>query len=383
MSMTATAKTPPTISRIHLPAQGDAPLLENHVEHLTASWILFAGELKALKQTERFEDTMNGKAVLRCSRSGHRITGKSSTSNLRSADAVAPVRHPASWSSGRLSDLPRWIPRHDTPVAEARLGGRKRKSGLATALCIRLTCSSRDDAAELVRLVSTASSKGFDGFLRFLGRIQSAEVDLLHAAAPKRAAIGNPIRLDAHLHGVERGALTVVLQLLRTDRLGLDKHHRVGTTAQRTHVRLAAGNLTGFDDAEAAALEQADDGIAGRFGDDVVTAHDNCNRRDAWLCRRGHGRRVDLGQRARILGARHRHVGLRLFGARAEGRSEGIDIRREARAPGQCRRRLWQRLDGMDSAVVATCSQCGLHCGTVRGHVSEAAIRGRGDDWVV
>ncbi len=30
-----------------------------NVEHLTASWILFQGELKELKQTEKFEDLMN------------------------------------------------------------------------------------------------------------------------------------------------------------------------------------------------------------------------------------------------------------------------------------------------------------------------------------
>lgn len=30
-----------------------------NVEHLTASWILFEGELKGLKQTEKFEDLMN------------------------------------------------------------------------------------------------------------------------------------------------------------------------------------------------------------------------------------------------------------------------------------------------------------------------------------
>jgi septation ring formation regulator EzrA len=32
---------------------------KTNVEHLTASWILFEGELKALKQTEKFEDLMN------------------------------------------------------------------------------------------------------------------------------------------------------------------------------------------------------------------------------------------------------------------------------------------------------------------------------------
>ena len=32
---------------------------KSNVEHLTASWILFEGELKALKQTQRFEDLMN------------------------------------------------------------------------------------------------------------------------------------------------------------------------------------------------------------------------------------------------------------------------------------------------------------------------------------
>jgi len=30
-----------------------------NVEHLTASWILFEGELKGLKQTEKIEDLMN------------------------------------------------------------------------------------------------------------------------------------------------------------------------------------------------------------------------------------------------------------------------------------------------------------------------------------
>ncbi len=30
-----------------------------NVEHLTASWILFEGELKALKQTDKFEDLMS------------------------------------------------------------------------------------------------------------------------------------------------------------------------------------------------------------------------------------------------------------------------------------------------------------------------------------
>lgn len=30
-----------------------------NVEHLTASWILFEGELKSLKQTGKFEDLMN------------------------------------------------------------------------------------------------------------------------------------------------------------------------------------------------------------------------------------------------------------------------------------------------------------------------------------
>lgn len=32
---------------------------KSNVEHLTASWILFEGELKSLKQTEKFEDLMN------------------------------------------------------------------------------------------------------------------------------------------------------------------------------------------------------------------------------------------------------------------------------------------------------------------------------------
>ncbi len=32
---------------------------KTNVEHLTASWILFEGELKGLKQTARFEDLMN------------------------------------------------------------------------------------------------------------------------------------------------------------------------------------------------------------------------------------------------------------------------------------------------------------------------------------
>ncbi len=31
---------------------------KTNVEHLTASWILFEGELKGLKQTARFEDLM-------------------------------------------------------------------------------------------------------------------------------------------------------------------------------------------------------------------------------------------------------------------------------------------------------------------------------------
>ncbi len=30
-----------------------------NVEHLTASWLLFEGELAALKQTEKFDDLMN------------------------------------------------------------------------------------------------------------------------------------------------------------------------------------------------------------------------------------------------------------------------------------------------------------------------------------
>lgn len=30
-----------------------------NVEHLTASWLLFEGELSSLKQTEKFEDLMN------------------------------------------------------------------------------------------------------------------------------------------------------------------------------------------------------------------------------------------------------------------------------------------------------------------------------------
>ncbi|MBL0162608.1 MAG: hypothetical protein IPP82_02845 [Xanthomonadales bacterium] len=32
---------------------------KTNVEHLTASWILFEGELKGLKQTSRFENLMN------------------------------------------------------------------------------------------------------------------------------------------------------------------------------------------------------------------------------------------------------------------------------------------------------------------------------------
>lgn len=32
---------------------------KTNVEHLTASWIMFEGELKALKQTAKFEDLMN------------------------------------------------------------------------------------------------------------------------------------------------------------------------------------------------------------------------------------------------------------------------------------------------------------------------------------
>ena len=32
---------------------------KTNVEHLTASWILFDGDLKSLKQTERFEDLMS------------------------------------------------------------------------------------------------------------------------------------------------------------------------------------------------------------------------------------------------------------------------------------------------------------------------------------
>lgn len=32
---------------------------KTNVEHLTASWILFEGDLKGLKQTARFEDLMN------------------------------------------------------------------------------------------------------------------------------------------------------------------------------------------------------------------------------------------------------------------------------------------------------------------------------------
>ncbi|MGB0133801.1 hypothetical protein [Dokdonella sp.] len=32
---------------------------KTNVEHLTASWILFEGELKALKQTEKIEALMN------------------------------------------------------------------------------------------------------------------------------------------------------------------------------------------------------------------------------------------------------------------------------------------------------------------------------------
>lgn len=32
---------------------------KTNVEHLTAAWMLFDGELKALKQTEKFDDLMN------------------------------------------------------------------------------------------------------------------------------------------------------------------------------------------------------------------------------------------------------------------------------------------------------------------------------------
>jgi hypothetical protein len=60
MSDDSTAKTPAD----HL-ADSLAQLKEmrhyskSNVEHLTASWILFEGELKALKQTDKFEDLMN------------------------------------------------------------------------------------------------------------------------------------------------------------------------------------------------------------------------------------------------------------------------------------------------------------------------------------
>ena len=60
MSDDSTAKTPAD----HL-ADSLAQLKEmrhyskSNVEHLTASWILFEGELKTLKQTDKFEDLMN------------------------------------------------------------------------------------------------------------------------------------------------------------------------------------------------------------------------------------------------------------------------------------------------------------------------------------
>ena len=37
---------------------------KNNVEQLTAAWMLFDGELKALKQTEKFDDLMNRQGQL-------------------------------------------------------------------------------------------------------------------------------------------------------------------------------------------------------------------------------------------------------------------------------------------------------------------------------
>ncbi|MEO8460171.1 MAG: hypothetical protein ABI451_06565 [Dokdonella sp.] len=37
---------------------------KNNVEHLTAAWMLFDGQLKALKQTEKFDDLMNRQGQL-------------------------------------------------------------------------------------------------------------------------------------------------------------------------------------------------------------------------------------------------------------------------------------------------------------------------------
>lgn len=37
---------------------------KTNVEHLTASWLLFDGELSSLKQTERFDDLMSRQSAL-------------------------------------------------------------------------------------------------------------------------------------------------------------------------------------------------------------------------------------------------------------------------------------------------------------------------------